>query len=198
MKLAVQLLAITVLVAACDACKCAVVPVPRRYYSPEYERVVRAVVTNELRAPCMVNSTGCPVIYKLRVAKAFKGCDKPAMVDADTTSNSASCGIKLNVGAEYLMFLKTTQTQRVTSCQGIQLFSELSASDRVFLNTRRVCCGSRCKCVQPYPTSSCFVEPCKFAKPPCTEAVRCSGVCGECRAEWFTKDGYPACLPSQS
>jgi hypothetical protein len=195
MKFAAQLLAITMLVAACDACKCAVTPVPKRYYTPEYERVVRAGVTNEFPAPCMINATSCPVLYKLRVIKAFKGCDKPATIDAYTTSDSASCGIKLRVGAEYLMFLKSTQSQHIGTCQGIQLFSELSAADRNFLNTRRVCCGSQCKCVRPYPTSRCFVEPCKFAKPPCADAVRCSGVCGECRAEWFTKDGYLACLP---
>ena len=42
---------------------------------------------------------------------------------------------------------------------------------------------------------NCFRQPCgPPEKPPCKEAVKClDNYCGGCLAEWFNKDGLPAC-----
>jgi hypothetical protein len=196
MKVVLQLLAAVVLVAACDACSCVFPPVSLKdqYYTPEFTRVVRAVVYAEQRPPCPSGSFNCKIEYKIRIRKAFKGCLSPTHVTVSTPDNGGLCGIKLNVGTEYLLFLTSDIVPTVGLCRGIQSYSDVSAADRKFLETRQVCCNGQCKCSSKYRVFNCFVQPCKFAKPPCKDAVKCvDNYCGGCFAEWFTNKNTPAC-----
>jgi hypothetical protein len=197
MKVVLHVLALAVLVAACDACSCIRTSLQKQFYSPGYLRVVRAVVKAEQRSSCTQGTLGCNVIYTIRVREAFKGCLSPTDFKVSTADNSAACGVNLMVGTEYLLYLTSDSVPKINSCQGIARYSDLTAADRKFLETREVCCHGRCKCSPKYSLVNCFVEPCKVSKPPCKEAVKCvDNYCGGCNAEWFTKDNYPACNPS--
>jgi hypothetical protein len=195
MKVVLQLLALVALVAACDACRCASVSVQKRYYSPASTRVVRAVVKARQRPPCTPTTSRCKVVYKLHINQAFKGCLRPSDLKVSTADNSAACGVILEVGTEYLFYLTLDSVPIISTCQGIQRYSDVTAVDRQFLETREVCCNGQCKCSPKLPMVNCFVEPCKVSKAPCEEAVKCGdNYCGGCSAEWFTEDNYPACL----
>jgi hypothetical protein len=99
------------------------------------------------------------------------------------------------VGTEYLLFLTSDDVPRITLCQGIARYSDVTAADRKFLETRQACCNDQCKCSPKYPEVKCFVRPCKSAKPPCKKAVKClDNYCGGCNAEWFTTEDTPACV----
>jgi hypothetical protein len=194
MKVVFHLLAVVVLVVACDACKCAPTSVQGQYYSPEFTRVVRAVVRAQQRPSC-TGVKGCNVLYKIRVIEAFKGCLSPTHLTVSTADNSAACGVNLKVGTEYLLYLTSDSVPTVGLCQGIQRYSDVTAVDRKFLETRQVCCNGQCKCSSKYQVFNCFVQPCKFAKPPCKDAVKCvDNYCGGCFAEWFTNEKTPACV----
>jgi hypothetical protein len=195
MKVVLQLLAVVVLAAACDACKCAPTSVQAQYYSPDFTRVVRAVVRAQQRPSCTRGTPGCNVIYTIHVREAFKGCLSPTDLKVSTADSSAACGVNLNVGTEYLLYLTSDRVPAVNSCQGIQRYSDVTAADRRFLETRQVCCYGQCKCSPKCPVVNCFVQPCKFAKPPCEDAVKCvDNYCGGCNAEWFTDKDTPACV----
>jgi hypothetical protein len=196
MKVILQLLAIAVVVAACDACSC--VPgsdsVKARYYEPHVTRVVRAVVWAKQRQLC-AGVQACDIYYEIRVREAFKGCLSPKHLTVLTSVGPGLCGFKLNVGAEYLFYLTSDSVPKVGLCQGIQRYNDVTAVDRKFLETRQVCCNGQCKCSSKYPVSKCFVQPCKLAKAPCKDAVKCvDNYCGGCNAEWFTTAKAPACV----
>jgi hypothetical protein len=196
MKSVLQLLALVALVAACDACSCLPNSLPKQYYSPSYTRVVRAVIKAEQRPSCSSGSFDCNVLYRIQVMQAFKGCLSPTNLTVSTADNSGLCGISLTVGTEYLLLLSSDSVPRVGLCQGIQPYSTVTAADRKFLETRKVCCNGQCKCSAKYPLVNCVLEPCRVSKAPCSEAVKCvNSYCGGSNAEWFTKDNYTACLP---
>jgi hypothetical protein len=196
MKVALQVLALVVLIAACDACSCIRTSLQNQFYSPGYTRVVRAVVKAEQRSSCPPGTFGCNVIYTIQIRESFKGCLRPTYLKVSTADNSAACGVNLMVGTEYLLYLTSDRVPKINLCQGIGRYSDVTAVDRKFLETREVCCNGQCKCSPKYKLVNCFVEPCKVSKAPCKEAVKCvNNYCGGCNAEWFTKDNYPACAP---
>jgi hypothetical protein len=192
MKVALPTLMLLAVVAAAVGCKCPVPTVKRQYFKPENTRVVRAVVTSKRTQNCL----NCKIFYKIKVLEAFKGCKTPADLEVSTADNTGACGISLQVGTGYLMYLSSAKVPEISSCQGIQKFSDVSASDLKFLRTRKVCCGTRCSCLPGTRRWNCYMEPCKLRpKPPCPNATKCvDNYCGGCLAEWFKTDGSPACM----
>jgi hypothetical protein len=192
MKTALPLLTLLALVAAAVSCKCAVPTVKTQYFKPENTRVVRAVVTSKRTQPCQ----NCKVFYKIKVLEAFKGCKTPSDLEVSTADSSAACGVDLQVGTSYLLYLSSDKVPGVSSCQGIQMFADVSTSDLKFLRTRKVCCGKRCSCLPGNREWNCYMEPCKSkVKPPCPDATKCvNNYCGGCFAEWLKEDGFPACV----
>jgi hypothetical protein len=191
----ITLLSLTLLtvVGAAAACSCSPASIQARYYAPENTRVVRALVTlRRTKHFCK----DCKVLYDIKVREAFKGCNAPADLQVSSAASSSRCGVDLQVGTEHLMYLSSAQAQNINDCQGIQRFSDLSITDMKFLRTRKVCCGGQCSCLPGTPRLNCFVPPCNpNKKPPCQEADKCvSNFCGGCLAEWFQKDGSPACV----
>lgn len=135
-------------------------------------------------------------VYILKVTKTY-GCKRSTLAVATTATNSAACGVNLRFGVTYLTALRRTGTTPISLCGITREFSSLSAANKQFLNTRETCCFGSCKCLNA-PRVNCFVNPCRFAKRPCAEAVKCvDNYCGGCFAEWFTKDNLPACKTTQ-
>jgi hypothetical protein len=192
MKIALLSLTLLALVAATVACSCLPASLQAHYYAPQTTRVVRALVTSKRTQPCQ----NCKVFYKIKVLEAFKGCKTPDVLEVSTEDNSAACGVDLKVGTKYLLYLSSAKVQSINLCQGIQRFSDLSPSNLAFLKSRNVCCGGQCSCLPGAPLVRCFVAPCNpRVKPPCPEATKCvSSYCSTCAAEWFKKDGSPACV----
>jgi hypothetical protein len=192
MKIALQSLTLLALVAAAVGCTCLPTSVKEQYFKPETTRVVRALVTSK-RAPYC---TFCDVFYKIKVLETFKGCKTPTVVEVSSARNSAACGVDLQIGAEYLLYLSSAQVPKISLCQNIPRFSALSTSDLRFLRTRNVCCGGRCSCLPGTPRVYCYEQPCKSkGKPPCPTGTKCvDNYCGGCFAEWFKNDGSPACV----
>jgi hypothetical protein len=192
MKTALQMLTLLALVAAAVGCSCVTASVQTQYFKPENTRVVQAIVTSKRVQPC----ANCKTFYGIKVLEAFKGCKTPVDVVVSTAKNSALCGVNLQVGTKYLIYLSSARVPTINLCQGILPFSDLSASDLSFLKSRNVCCGGQCRCVPGTPQVQCLVQPCNpSVKPPCAEATKCvDNFCGSCAAEWFTQDGFPACI----
>jgi hypothetical protein len=192
MKIALLSLTLLALVAtAVDSCSCFSAPIKTNYYVPSYTRVVRALVTSKRTQPC----PKCNVIYKVKVLEAFKGCKAPVEFDVSTPDNSAACGVNLEVGTNYLLYLTADKVPAINLCQAIPKFSDVSASDLKFLRTRNVCCDGKCRCVPGTRAEKCYVRPCNpSVKPPCAFASKCvANYCGGCSAEWFAADGFPTC-----
>jgi hypothetical protein len=191
MKITLLSLTLLTVVAAAGACSCFRPSMQARYHAPENTRVVRALVTSQAQ-PC----SNCDVLYNINVLEAFKGCQEPADLEVSTASSSSLCGVALQVGTEYLLYLSSAQVQSINDCQGAQRFSDLSTTDLEFLRTRNVCCGGHCSCLPGTRKHYCYVPPCNPDKiPPCPEADTCvNNYCGGCLAEWFQKDSSPACV----
>ena len=139
------------------------------------------------------------IFYTIKVFRSFKGCARRwSKIVVKTESSSAACGVNLKVGEVWYLNIRRGS---IGLCDYNRKAWELTRADRKFLGTRLQCCKSRrrtvCRCNNGRPQVNCFVDPCRFAKPPCTEAKVCkSNFCGGCNADWFKKDGEtPACLP---
>jgi hypothetical protein len=186
--------ALTLLVSSAHACSCLAQSLKIQYYDASITRVVRAVVLREW--PTAVADQAAKKYYQISVKQAFKGCAAPRPVRISTASNSAACGVDLNIGSEYLLLLSGSGYDLATHlCLANALFKDVRASDRAFLNSRRVCCGKGCICADGKPPVQCVRAPCSPPeKAPCKEAVKCvDNYCGGCYAEWFDKAGLPAC-----
>lgn len=151
---------------------------------------------------------GNEIVYKVRVKHVFTDCAPrhSYIAYAVTPDNSGLCGVQLIVGGEYLLQLKVGagKESNIGLC-GVNVLlrdakggtaSSLSTKSRRFLLTRRFCCRGRCRCLNRNRTSFryCLATSCRFAKKPCAEAIKCvTNRCDSCNAEWFNKDGLPAC-----
>jgi hypothetical protein len=193
-RIIVSAVVLVMLYSSAYGCSCFQRTLKVRYYDPLVTRVVRAVVQSEW--PAVVTNQAAKKYYFISVQQAFKGCTGPSLVWIFTASNSALCGVTLNVGSEYLLLLSGSGPELTTSlCRGNSLFRDVSSSDRAFLNSRSVCCGNVCNCASGKPPVRCFRQPCSPPETaPCATAVKCQdNYCGGCMAEWFDNAGRPAC-----
>jgi hypothetical protein len=192
-------LGLVVLIASAGACKCPVLPISVQYFKPSVTQVVRAVVLSTL--PPIGTGQMSKKSYQISIKQVFKGCSKPTYAVVSTASSSAACGAYLEVGSEYLLLLTGAGYSLATnSCLGNTLFADVSEADRMFLNSRNLCCGGTCKCADGSQLVQCFRQPCSPPETaPCAEAVKCEdNYCGGCRAEWFDSAGSPACPSTQA
>jgi hypothetical protein len=138
------------------------------------------------------------VFYVARVHTTYKGCLQPGAVTLlVTAAQSATCGISIPTGVEYLFTANTGQMGllNVGLCGFTVPFSGLSPAQLEFLDTRYNCCGKSCACVNS-PLVSCFVDPCRVAS--CPEGTCRANYCGGCRAEFTSSTGAPVCAPCQA
>ena len=138
--------------------------------------------------------------YLTRVLGTYKGCLKPgSWLYVRTGSSSASCGLDLKNGVQYLIngALDTTSYKAPVisagSCGYNKAISQLTKSDRKYLSTRYNCCGKECACVNGKPPVNCFVDPCQVADCPAGQCE--SNYCGGCNAEFYDDYGAAICQP---
>eukprot|EP00737_Agarophyton_chilense_P004908 gb/GEZJ01006653.1/.p1 GENE.gb/GEZJ01006653.1/~~gb/GEZJ01006653.1/.p1 ORF type:complete len:200 (-),score=15.63 gb/GEZJ01006653.1/:177-776(-) len=177
-----------------NGCKCFPATLKRDFFSPDTESVIKGKV---LFASVDGTALDASRFFVIRTEKIFKGCNVPSIVFATSPVQSATCGINLQQGNSYILPLPAGDILRLNSCQFIRKFETLAKEDVQFLNTRQLCCNGRCKCLNGLLVN-CFRQPCSPPEePPCEEAAQCvDNYCGGCFAEWFTKEGQYACLPS--
>ncbi len=169
------------------------------------------VLNKSIRTPSNGTDAGYKeIFYRLRVSYVFKNCAPRRwyIAYAMTPDQSSLCGVDLEEGSEYLMELKVgpRKVSNIGLC-GVNILlrsakrdvpSRLTTEQRRFLLTRRLCCGRRCKCVSGHSAyfRLCLGTICKYSKKPCADAKTCiMNRCDGCTAEWFDKNGMPACLP---
>jgi hypothetical protein len=137
-------------------------------------------------------------------AQPFKGClAKHSWVVVQTPSDSASCGISMQLGSEYLLYAASAGRSfglpvlSVNLCSGSSSWADVSTADHKFLDTREVCCGGHCAC---YASASveCLVDPCSVSTCAADGAVCRANYCGGCNAEWTDADDDRVCLPQPS
>jgi hypothetical protein len=193
-RIFVSAMTLVMLCSSANGCSCLARTLKAQYYDPSATRVVRAVVQREW--PAVITDQAQKKYYLISVKQVFKGCAKPSLIWISTASNSAMCGVSLNVGSEYLLFLTGSGPGlSIFLCYNNTHFNNLSPSDIAFFNSRNVCCGNVCNCASGKPPVRCIRQPCSPPeKAPCPAAVKCQdNYCGGCMAEWFDKAGLPAC-----
>jgi len=134
------------------------------------------------------------------VVADYKGClDSGQTVVIETASNSAACGMPLQVGQEYLLHgarrgtLLGMPRLRVGLCDANAAWKQLTAEHHEFLETRYVCCGKECACADGSQPVNCFVDPCEVSSCNVEGAVCESNYCGGCNAEWYDPTGALVC-----
>lgn len=180
-----------------NACTCFPTTLKRSFFDTTTDKVLKGKVLFVLSPPNL-DPFGKRT-FLIQTETVYKGCNVPSWFIADSPVQSATCGINLSKGTSYLFVLpKGGPVKMINLCMFIRPFSSLSRKEVQFLNTRNVCCKGVCQCADGNPPVNCFRQPCSPPEtPPCDEAVRCvDNYCGGCLAEWFTKDGEYACLPS--
>lgn len=132
------------------ACSCIFSTFPQRYRSAS--RVVKArvvsvtVVPPPPPPPCLDSVPPClppiffpqPIKYKFRLLRTFRGCPPNTIFFGQSSISSASCGVSLQKGSVYLLYLGTqigslTLPFGLSSCQGNLLFSGLRKGQLRFL-----------------------------------------------------------------
>jgi eight-cysteine-cluster-containing protein len=179
------------------ACKCAQPSVRRSYALAD--DVLKVRVLNPLPAP-----SGLRRYLVVATADALKGCiSKRSLVVVETSAESASCGTRLALGSQQLLFT-TAVGQRLglpvvstSSCSGNRVWSDLTPEEHAFLSTRFNRCGEDGACVGT-ELAQCLLDPCEVSECAEPDAVCEANYCGGCSAEWFTQDGLPieSCDPA--
>ena len=178
-----------------EACSCLFGGVENDYAQADHVVRVRAL------APLGVLS-GQRYFLVAISAEAWKGClPKYSWALVQTASDSASCGISMQPGTEYLLYAASAGRSfglpvlNVSLCSGSSSWADVSASDQHFLDTREVCCGRSCGCYAS-DMVECFADPCSVSTCDAAGAVCRANDCGGCNAEWTDADGERVCLPA--
>jgi hypothetical protein len=187
--LAASTLSVTVREAV--ACSCLPADLPTIYNHSD--AVLRVRILAERTRP------DGQIAYTGRVITTYKGCaQKRQVLPLVTAPNGALCGIRLEVGGDYVVTGHRRGRGRaiqVALCGFNLPFRSLLPDEREFLDTRFNCCGETCACVKRAPVE-CFVDPCDVAS--CPDGTCTSNDCGGCRAEFATPDGANVCQPCTS
>ncbi len=136
----------------------------------------------------------------LLVEDAYKGClTKRTRVLIRTSRSSASCGVTLRAGAEYLVTARQAGRSygrtvlQTGSCDANIEWKALSTDDLSFLRSRYNCCGDRCACTDGTQPVQCFVDPCEVSSCSVSGAECQANYCGGCNAEWSNEAGSRVC-----
>ncbi len=134
------------------------------------------------------------------VDDAYKGCLKKGVrVLIRTSRSSASCGVTLGAGTEYLVIgheagrFHRRPVLQTGSCAANSEWKALSADDLSFLRSRYNCCGDRCACTDGTQPVQCFVDPCNVSSCGVSGAECQANYCGGCNAEWYDEGGSRVC-----
>jgi hypothetical protein len=173
------------------ACSCLPADLPTIYN--QSDAVLRVRILAERTRP------GGQIVYTARVVTTYKGCaQKRQILPLVTAPNDGLCGVRLDVGGDYLVTGSRRGRGRaiqIGTCGFNVPFRSLSPDEREFVDTRFHCCGETCACVKREPVQ-CFVDPCEVAS--CPDGACTSNYCGGCRAEFTTPDGANVCQPCTS
>jgi hypothetical protein len=138
-------------------------------------------------------------VYTVRVRAVYKGCHEPQRRTRLVTSvQSGLCGVTLEVGGDYLVTGRSRGPNGaldIGSCGRNVPFASLTPDELAFLDTRFVCCGDDCACVNGDPVQ-CFVDPCEVAS--CPDGTCTANYCGGCHAEFADAEGNAVCQPCRS
>jgi hypothetical protein len=175
------------------ACSCLPPDLERSYHSAD--RVVHVRISN------IAYRTTSYVVYEaVLVEDAFKGClDAKARIYIRTARSSATCGITLSAGQEYLIHgrdvasLSRIPTIHAVLCDANRVWSQLSKSDLAFLHSRYNCCGDSCACSDGSQPVNCLIDPCEVSSCDVKGAVCEANYCGGCNAEWHDASGARVC-----
>ena len=200
MKLQIVSLLFALLFSHSLACSCIRTNLTETYYSPSVSHVFRATVIGVYNSchPCKTPNPFGRRYFALKVVKTFKGCGTNDILFLSSPVSSATCGVNLLPGVDYLLPLRKVPYDNINLCQFIKPWSSVTAAEHKFLNTREICCpsfsdGTKCSCVNGSPPVNCLVRPCSVSKPPCPKATQCKdNYCGGCFAEWFDSKSQPA------
>jgi hypothetical protein len=136
------------------------------------------------------------------VGEDFKGCiASQSRVLLTSASNSANCGLRLDVGEKYLLLGRDAgrrfglQVLEVGRCDTNSAWASVEPAQMDFLNTRYKCCGEECGCLGSTPVQ-CFANPCEVSRCGVDGATCGSNYCGGCHAEWTDPSGARVCLPN--
>lgn len=132
--------------------------------------------------------------YHVLVLDPLKGCARAgSRLRVVTPTDSATCGISLEVGQEYLLNGHRDGRQfSVNLCDYNIRWSALSESDSDFLFSRYNCCRDSCECTGGSQPVQCFADPCEVS-PPCPDGQCVANYCGGCRAEYYDQWGQRVC-----
>jgi hypothetical protein len=188
-------IALSLLVAAtapeARACSCLPADLPTIYN--QSDAVLRVRVLSQ-----RVRDDG-RIVYTARVVTTYKGCaQKRQLVPLVTAPNDGLCGVRLEIGGDYLVSGHRRGRGRavaIGSCGATGPFRSLTPEAREYLDTRFNCCGETCGCVRSEPVQ-CFADPCDVAS--CPDGICTSNYCGGCRAEFAAPDGANVCQPCES
>lgn len=173
-----------------EASACSCLPADLATHFNQADAVLRVRILGER------NRADGQIAYTARVVTTYKGCaQKRQVLPLVTAPNDGLCGIRLEVGGDYLVTGQRFGRGRaiqVGSCGFNRPFRSLSPEDREFLATRWNCCGDTCACVKREPVQ-CFVDPCDVAS--CADGTCTANYCGGCRAEFTSPDGANVCQP---
>lgn len=135
---------------------------------------------------------GGQIVHLAVVRTAYKGCtERGDFVVLTSPSSGAACGVTLSRGN----WLVNAQARRpgvfeISSCGYNLPWRRVDDDDRAFLESRYVCCGEDCACVNDDEVL-CFADPCSVTS--CDEGECYSNYCGGCHAEFYTESGQAVC-----
>ncbi|MEY2930695.1 MAG: hypothetical protein RL033_1444 [Pseudomonadota bacterium] len=136
-----------------------------------------------------------------RVLATYKGCSQEGdLVVLTTSRSSASCGVSLQSGQQYLINGTAGGTAlgldrlSIGLCDYNLPVTELTNHDQSFLDGREVCCGGDCSCANGERPVQCFAQPCSVAPTCDVEGATCvDNYCGGCNAEFYDATGSAVC-----
>jgi hypothetical protein len=176
------------------ACSCVIPDLNRNYENAD--QVLRVRVVSPLTA-----ADGERRYLAVSIGDSFKGClPQRQWLVIKTRSDSAACGIRLQIGTDYLLYGSDAgqrfgvPTIETGLCSGTLPWADVPEEQLTFLNSRYVCCGEQCGCNEGEQVM-CFVDPCEVSKCDVEGAVCNSNYCGGCNAEWTDPSGGRVCLP---
>jgi len=177
-----------------DACSC--VP-PDFHRSYQYaDHVVKVDVVASLGA-----FSGQRRYLAVTSGKSYKGC-LPARrtVIVRTASDSAACGVDLDVGSQYVLYANDGGSRfglrilQIGLCDTNVRSDQLAPDHQRFLDTRYTSCRGESGCVASDQVQ-CFVDPCQVSSCDVEGATCSANYCGGCNAEWTDPEGTSVCLP---
>jgi hypothetical protein len=138
--------------------------------------------------------------YAVEIMRTFSGCTRAGdVVTVETSISTASCGMPLQVGEDYVLagYKDPTRTRAydIGLCGYNRVWSTVTGEDLEFLRSRPVVCedDATLACADGSEPVQCFVDSCQVDVA-CADAEVCEfNTCGGCDAEFYDGWWNPVC-----